>query len=155
MTSQPSNESLPCSEQSERSERRSEHGSGAKSLPDPQAVVKGKRRRFSAEYKMRILEQADCCTEQGQIGLLLRQEGLYSSQLATWRRWRRRMYPEHPTSQKPASSATLRHERDRLSRENARLQMKLEKAEGLIELQKKLALILDNLQPQDSEGSKP
>ena len=56
--------------------------------PDPQVVPKAERRRFSTEYKLRILAEADRCTEHGQIGALLRREGLYSSHLTTWRRQR-------------------------------------------------------------------
>jgi transposase len=55
-------------------------------IPDPEVVPKAKRRKFSAEYKVRILEEADRCTERGEIGALLRREGLYSSHLSTWRR---------------------------------------------------------------------
>ena len=57
-------------------------------IPDPKVVPKAKRRKFSAEYKRRILEEADNCAEPGQIGALLRREGLYSSHLSTWRRQR-------------------------------------------------------------------
>jgi transposase len=52
-------------------------------VPDPEVVSKAKRRKFSAEYKLRILDEADSCTEPGQIGALLRREGLYSSHLTT------------------------------------------------------------------------
>ena len=57
-------------------------------VPDPEVVPKAKRRMFSAKYKLRILEEADSCTEAGQVGALLRREGLYSSHLTTWRRQR-------------------------------------------------------------------
>ena len=60
----------------------------ATNIPDPEVVPKAKRRKFSAEYKLRILDEADKCTEPGQIGALLRREGLYSSHLTTWRRQR-------------------------------------------------------------------
>jgi len=59
-------------------------------IPDPEVVPKAKRRKFSAEYKRRILEEANDCTAPGQIGALLRREGLYSSYLSTWRRQRDR-----------------------------------------------------------------
>ena len=78
--------------------------------PVTESPEKPKRRRFSAEYKLRILEEADRCTKPGELGLLLRREGLYSSHLAEWRRWRRRKYPEHPEAQKPATESQLRHE---------------------------------------------
>ena len=58
--------------------------------PDPEVTPKAKRRRFNAEYKLRILAEADGCTQPGEIGALLRREGLYSSLLTTWRRQRGR-----------------------------------------------------------------
>lgn len=57
-------------------------------MPDPEVKAQATRRRFSVAYKRRIVEEADRCTEPGAIGALLRREGLYSSQLATWRRQR-------------------------------------------------------------------
>ena len=57
-------------------------------VPEPEVVPRAERRRFSAEYKQRILEEADGCTQRGQIGALLRREGLYSSHLSKWRRQR-------------------------------------------------------------------
>lgn len=109
------------------------------------------RRRFSDAYKMRILEEADQCTKRGELGLLLRREGIYSSQLANWRRWRRRVHPEHPQSQKPPTESQLRHELARLQRENTRLQLKLEHSEKLNALQKKLADMMEAIEP--TEGS--
>ena len=114
---------------------------------------KPKRRRFSAEYKLRILEEADRCTKPGELGLLLRREGLYSSHLAEWRRWRRRRYPEHPESKKPATESQLRHENARLQREVARLRLKLEHAEKLAALQKKFTEMLEAQQSDEIDGS--
>jgi transposase len=57
-------------------------------LPDPEVVVKAQRRRFTAEYKQRILQEADVCTHPGEVGALLRREGLYWSHLSTWGRQR-------------------------------------------------------------------
>ena len=111
---------------------------------------KPKRRRFSAEHKLRILEEADRCSKPGELGLLLRREGLYSSHLAEWRRWRRRRYPEHPESQKPASESQLKHELERLQRENARLRLKLDHAEKLAALQKKFT---EMLEATENDGS--
>ena len=112
-------------------------------VPDPEVPAKASRRRFTAEYKLRILEEADRCTKPGELGLLLRREGLYSSHLAEWRRWRRRKYPEDPQSQKPATESQLRHELARSQRENARLRLKLEHAEKLAALQKKFTEMLE------------
>jgi transposase-like protein len=59
-------------------------------VPDPEVVPQAKRRRFSAKYKLRILEEAEGCRKPGEIGALLRREGLYSSYLTAWRRQRER-----------------------------------------------------------------
>ena len=72
----------------EQSSKFSSNGSEPAGQPEPEVVPKAVRRSFSAAYKLRIVEEADQCTERGQIGALLRREGLYSSQLATWRRLR-------------------------------------------------------------------
>ena len=114
---------------------------------------KPKRRRFSAEYKLRILNEADRCTKPGQLGLLLRREGLYSSHLAAWRRWRRCRYPEHPESQKPATESQLKHELARVQRENARLRLKLDHAEKLAALQKKFTEMLEATEDNENDGS--
>ena len=63
---------------------------GPVGAPDPEVAERAKRRRFTAEYKLRIVEEADRCTEPGQIGALLRREGPYSSHLGEWRRMRER-----------------------------------------------------------------
>lgn len=63
-------------------------GSGARDLPDPELVEKAKRRRFSARYKLRILQEAEACTKHGELGALLRREGLYTSHLSAWRKQR-------------------------------------------------------------------
>ena len=110
---------------------------------------KPKRRRFTAEQKLRILEAADGCTKPGEIGILLRREGIYSSHLAEWRRWRRRRFPDHPTSHAPPTESQLRHDLARVQRENARLRLKLEHAERLAALQKKFTEMLE-AQEQDA-----
>ena len=115
---------------------------------------KPRRRRFSDEYRLRILDEADRCTKPGELGLLLRREGLYSSHLSVWRRWRRHTHPEHPESQKPPTDSQLKHELARAQRENARLQLKLEHAEKLLALQKKLADMMEAIEPtNENEGS--
>jgi transposase-like protein len=115
--------------------------------------AKAKRRRYSEAYRLRILEEADRCSK-GELGLLLRREGLYSSHLASWRRWRRRAHPEHPESKKAPTESQLRHELARTRRENARLQLKLEHAEKLLALQKKLADMMEAIEPAgENEGS--
>lgn len=107
--------------------------------PNAEVVALARRRRFSASYKRRILDEADRAGR-GEIGLILRREGLYSSQLSKWRDWRNGM-----TSKKKKSGLTneLKAENQRLQKENARLKLKLRKAEAMLDLQKKAAEILN------------
>ena len=118
--------------------------------PSPE---KPKRRRFSAEYKLRILEEADRCTKPGEIGLLLRREGIYASHLTSWRAWRRREHPEHPQSKKPATESQMKQELARLQRENERLRLKLDHTEKLVALQKKFADLLEARGIAENDGS--
>ena len=116
---------------------------GASGSPDPEVVEKPKRRRFSAEYRLRIVREADACKEPGQIGALLRREGLYSSLLSAWRRQRDKEALKGLRSKKrgPKSKAVdprVRH----LEREVSQLKRKLEQAETIIDIQKKVAGIL-------------
>jgi transposase-like protein len=113
------------------------------SPPDPEVPEKAKRRRFSAEYKLAILREADRCTEPGQIGALLRRERLYSSHLVDWRRQRDTGALQalaRKRGRKPADPARI--EVERLRRENERLAHKLGQAERIIELQGKLSELL-------------
>jgi len=114
--------------------------------PDPQVVPKAKRRRFSAEYKRRILEEADNCTERGEIGALLRREGLYSSHLTDWRKQRDRGELDgrrnRKRGRKPDPQAA---EIARLQRENEQLRSRLDRAEHIIDVQKKLAHLLGTM----------
>jgi len=112
-------------------------------VPDPEVVAQAKRRQFSARYKLRILTEADQCTRRGEIGALLRREGLYSSHLTTWRRQRDRgqlagLTPKK-RGRKPDPQAA---ELARLQRENEQLKARLEQAETIIEVQKKLSQML-------------
>jgi transposase-like protein len=113
-------------------------------IPDPEVLPKAKRRKFSAEYKRRILEEADNCTESGQIGALLRREGLYSSHLTTWRRQRDRglIQALSPKKRGRKRKDELEREVARLQRENKRLRASLEQAEMIIDVQKKLSRLL-------------
>jgi transposase-like protein len=113
------------------------------SPPDPEVPEKAKRRRFSAEYKLAILREADRCTEPGQIGALLRRERLYSSHLVDWRRQRDTGALQalaRKRGRKPADPARV--EVERLRRENERLVHKLGQAERIIEIQGKLSELL-------------
>jgi len=117
--------------------------SGAGAVPDPEVAEKPKRRRFSAEYRLRIVREADACKEPGEIGALLRREGLYSSLLTAWRRQRDAGALEGLRSKKRGPKAKATDPRvKRLERENARLKRKLEQAETIIDIQKKVAGML-------------
>jgi len=112
-------------------------------LPDPEVRPKAKRRQFSAEYKQRILEEAEACTEHGQLGALLRREGLYSSHLTSWRHHRDRMVLDGfaPKKRGPQPDP-LAAENAALKREIERLEARLKRAETIIAFQKKLAQLL-------------
>jgi transposase len=111
--------------------------------PDPEVPAKVQRRQFTAEYRLRILKEADACKKHGALGALLRREGLYSSHLVNWRRQREqgelvagRARKRGPTA-KPVDPRVKQ-----LESENRRLQRKLARAETIITLQKKVAEIL-------------
>jgi len=114
-----------------------------KGVPDPEVMARPKRRRFTAEYKLRVLRQADACKEPGEIGALLRREGLYSSHLVQWRRQREQAAQTQLKARKRGPKAKLEDPRvKQLERENARLQRRLKHAETIIEIQKKAAELM-------------
>lgn len=108
----------------------------------PEVIEKASRRRFTAEYKARILDEADRCTEPGQVGELLRREGLYSSHLTNWRRQREAGLAPKQRGRKPKSNKNEQQELDRLRRENKRLAERLRQAETIIDVQKKVCEML-------------
>jgi len=108
-------------------------GAGEKSV---EVAAVGRRRTFTGEYKRRILDEVDRAGL-GEIGLILRREGLYSSQLATWRKWRSGMANKHG----PKKARGRSDKEKQLLKENAKLKLKLAKAEAMLELQKKAAAI--------------
>ena len=113
---------------------------------ESEVVAKAARRRFTAAEKLRVLKEADRCTKPGELSALLRREGLYSSHLSTWRAARRNGELAGLAPRPRGPKAKPVDPRDRKlaeqSREIARLQARLERAEGLIELQKKVAQLL-------------
>jgi len=116
---------------------------GGAGVPDPEMVEKAKRRQFSPEYKLRVLGEADACRGEGQLGALLRREGLYSSHLTTWRRQRETGALAGMRGKKRGPKG--RDEDPRVkqqAREIARLQKQLKQAVTIIEIQKKVAGIL-------------
>jgi transposase len=124
---------------------------------DPEVAAKAKRRQFTAEYKLRIVREAAAAKTPGEVGALLRGEGLYSSHLADWRRQRergelaglsakrgRKAEPVNPLAKRVAE----------LEREKRRLERKLEQAELLLYIQKKASRLLEiPLRGQDDDGS--
>jgi transposase-like protein len=122
-------------------------------LPNPEVAPRAERRQFSVEYKLRILKEADHCTQRGEIGALLRREGLYSSSLDKWRtaRARGRLNAEADQKRGRKSKDPKDVEIERLRRENEELRARLEKAELIIDVQKKLSLLL-GLTPDGTES---
>lgn len=117
---------------------------GQSSPPDPEVVEKPARRKFTAEYKLRILREAERCAP-GELGALLRREGLYSSHLSDWRRQRERGELDALTpkkrGRKPQKNPLTQRVAE-LERENERLRKRLQQAETIIEVQKKISEIL-------------
>lgn len=127
-------------------------------VPEVEVVAKASRRRFTAEYKRKILREADACTAPGAIGALLRREGLYSSYLTSWRAQRERgelagLTPKQrgpaPKPKNPLVAKVAALERA-VTRQKARA----DRAEALVELQKKVAELLGTPRPQQN-GGKP
>ena len=128
----------------------------ANGRPEPEVNEKPVRRRFTAEYKLRILDEADRCTETGQLGELLRREGLYSSNLSNWRRLREEgllasLGPKK-RGRKPKPRDEAKRELERLRRENERLAERLRQAETIIDVQKKVCEML-GITPQRNDAN--
>lgn len=127
--------------------------------PDPEVTAKPKRRQFTAEDKQRILEEADACSAPGEVGALLRREGLYSSHLTSWRRQRDKGLEPKKRGRKGKTAdqkrvAELEAQLKRAEREKARLEAKLKRADLMLDLQKKVSEILGiPLSQPESDGS--
>ena len=119
------------------------NGTISDTMSETQVVPRTKRRRFTASYKLKIVQEADQCTESGQISALLRREGLYSSNLSTWRRQKARGELSGLSAVKrgPKVDEAAR-QIEKLKRENQRLRKKLDQAETIIDVQKKLSKLL-------------
>ena len=113
--------------------------------PNPEVRPKAQRRKFTIEYKLAILAEADRSTETGSIGAMLRREGLYSSHLTSWRRQREAgELASGVTRRRGRKEDKQAKEMAKLQRENERLRAQLEQAELIIGAQKKLAQALEN-----------
>jgi transposase-like protein len=126
-------------------EREAGRSAGGQSV---EVVAVARRRTFDGGYKRRILEEIDRAGP-GETGLILRREGLYSSHLSTWRRWRRDMGGKKRKKKPEGKSANEK----RQAKEIAKLKLKLAKAEAMLELQKKAAEIWDMADEQSETDS--
>jgi transposase-like protein len=124
-------------------------------VPPTEVLAKAKRRRFTVEYKLGVVREADACRAPGEVGALLRREGLYSSHLTSWRAARdggelggKGTRPRGP---KPDENKAHAAEVERLTREAERWKRRAERAEGLVDLQKKVAALL-GMEPEMPEG---
>ena len=128
-------------------------GRDAAGVPDPEVSEQAKRRRFSAEYKLRILREADACKGDGDVAALLRREGLYSSLLSSWRRQRDEVAGVGLAAIKRGRKGKLEDPRVKeLARENTRLKRRLARVETMLEIQKKASELLGiPLNPPDSD----
>jgi transposase len=119
---------------------------GKATCADPEVLEKPVRRQFTAAYKLEMVEAAERCTELGQIGALLRREGLYSSQLSTWRNQRQQGQLQALSDHKRGRKATIPHpvqkELEQLRQENQRLRHTLQQAELIIDIQKKASQLM-------------
>ncbi len=125
--------------------------------PTPEVQEKPERRRFTAEYKMRIIKEANGCTDKGQVGELLRREGLYASHLSNWRRLREQgslaSLKEKKRGRKRKPNAAATQQLKRLQGENRRLTERLRQAETIIDVQKKVCEMLGIATPQNETDS--
>jgi transposase len=130
-------------------------GAAPATVPDPEVPAKPRRRQFTAEYKRSIVAQAEACRDDRAIGALLRREGLYSSHLTAWRRQREQgeldaLAPKR-RGRKPTANP-LTEECQRLRKENARLSRRLEQAELILDVQKKVSALLGISLPEVKTG---
>jgi len=123
--------------------------------PDPEVLETKPRRRFTAKYKLSILAEVDACTKPGEIGSLLRREGLYYSNIRTWQR---QLQDGALKGLSPKKRGRKKHEANplakrvaELERDNTKLAKKLKQAETIIEVQKKISEILGISQPENNE----
>ncbi len=125
--------------------------------PDPEVLEKKPRRRFTAKYKLRILAEVDACSNPGDIGALLRREGLYYSNIYTWQRQKQKgalnsLTPKKRGRKKREVNPLAKRVAE-LERDNAKLSKKLKQAETIIEVQKKISEVLGISQPENNGES--
>ena len=142
-------EALPANGDALEGARRATEDASPFAPPNPEVPVTAQRRQFSAAERARILNAADACNQPGDIGALMRREGIYSSLLSTWRTQRstaQRLALE-PQKRGPKINPMLAHEQGmaKLTRENARLRHQLAQANTIIDVQKKVSSLLAQL----------
>ena len=124
-----------------------------------EVVAKATRRRFGAEYKLRILREAEACTKPGELSALLRREGLYSSHLSTWRKQREQGELDGLAAKqrgpKKKEKNPLEHQLKQLERENAKLRRRAARAEAMLELQKKVSELWGVTFPTPNSDDEP
>jgi len=131
------------------------NGSQPPTQPEPEVVPRAKRRTFTTAYKLQVLREAERCHQPGQVGALLRREGLYSSHLSNWRQQREAGQLEGLSSKKRGRKAKVmasEKEMAALRQENSRLRSQLAQAELIISAQKKLALALEQTLMESKEA---
>jgi len=149
-------ESQPRSARSDG--ERSEPERSADRVADPEVLEKPERRRFSAEYKLKIVEEAERCVEPGEVGALLRREGLYSSHLANWRKQYREGalhgLRDSKRGRKTKPRNPLSGRVQELERDKRKLEKKVRQLELMVEVQKKVSEMLgiDMESPEDADG---
>ncbi len=127
--------------------RGSAGASSSRGVPDPELAERPRRRRFTAEYKLRVLREAEACTRRGEIGAMLRREGLYTSHLTAWRKQRDAGALEGLTPRKrgPRSPSPEQVELGALRRRLERTEADLETARRVIEVQGNVSALLEDL----------
>jgi len=153
------NQSLSlATEAGERSETAGGGKDRRRRKPASSPHAKATRRSFNVTYKTKILQETDQATQEGQILYILRREGLYTSHLSRWRKWRERMEnggmasADNSSSDKKNSAGSMRMELRKLRNQNAQLQKKLDQANLCIELQKKLGMMIENSNPEEENN---
>ena len=149
------NDTIALEGVAERARRATGDATSSAPPPNPEVVAMARRRQFSAKDKRRILALADRCAEPGDIGALLRREGIYSSQLATWRKQRTSSdgmgLANRKRGRKADPAVAEAHRTAKLTRENERLRRHLAQARLIIDVQKKVSSLLA-LQIADEGG---
>ena len=133
--------------------RASEESADNSQTPNPEVSAKRQRRRYTKQYKCSIVEQANACQNTGEVGALLRREGLYSSSLSNWKKLYREGALQSLSGKKrgPAANPQMANQRalSQLEKKVAKLERELEKAHAIIDVQKKLSVILSMMPEQD------